>query len=279
MIRIATSLAMGLILAGCQMVADQPLDQETIVETDPAVELTQAWQFKPELDGRDIIALAHQAAGGETFVNPGSLFLSGQNIIYGQDGSRAIWDQYAMWRVFADEKNDAHAANGKVRIEGWSEGDLALLLSFDGVATYNQSGRMEDQSANAMWSNNFGFGAIRNALDEGWTQTRRSDRTIDGKPAYMVQLTDPEGGKTLFGFEQGSLQILYVGFGTPRGWHERRYSDYFSKPGVDWQQAGRVRLFYDGVMSNEAIWTDFTIGTVYADETFIIDAVPSEPSF
>ena len=184
-----------------------------------------------------------------------------------------------MWRVFADEKDDAHAANGKVRIEAWQGSKLAMLLSFDGEATYNQSGRMEDQSANAMWSNNFGFGAIRNALDEGWRQDRRSDRTIDGKPAYMVQLTDPSGGKTLFGFERSTFEILYVGFDTPRGWHERRYSDYFSKPGIDWQQAGRVRLFYDGVMANEAVWTDFDIGGEHVDETFVISEAPTEPSF
>lgn len=277
--RAVTVLVSALALIGCQTPTDPPLDQETVVETAPAVELGQAAQVEPDLDGRQIIALAHEAAGGETFVSPGSLFLSGHNTIYGKDGSRTVWDQYAMWRVFADEKSDAHVANGKVRIEGWSEGQLALLLSFDGEATYNQSGRMEDQSANAMWSNNFGFGAIRNALDFGWTQTRRSDRTIDGKPAYMVQLTDREGGKTLFGFDQSTMQILYVGFDTPRGWHERRYSDYFSKPGINWQQAGRVRLFYDGVMSNEAIWTDFQVGVDYSDETFVIETVPVEPSF
>lgn len=268
-----------LVLAGCQAVNVNQVDQEVIVETSDTVMLSQASQAKPGLDGSTIIALAHEAAGGATFVEPGALFLSGHNTIYGRDGGARTWDRYAMWRVFADEKADAHAANGKVRIEAWQGDKLAMLLSFDGQATYNQGGRMEDQSANAMWSNNFGFGAIRNALDEGWTQDRRSDRTIDGKPAYMVQLTDPSGGKTLFGFERSSLQILYVGFDTPRGWHERRYSDYFSKPGLDWQQAGRVRLYYDGVLANEAVWTDFEIGGTYEDEIFVISQAPSKPSF
>lgn len=276
---VAIISASALVLVGCQTVADQPLDQENAIAVSEIVDLAQAAQFKPELDGRAIIERAHAAAGGETFVDPGSLFLSGRNIIYGRDGRSTVWDKYAMWRVFADDKNDAHAANGKVRIEAWSNGQLALLLSFDGEVTYNQAGRMEDQSANAMWSNNFGFGAIRNALDEGWTQTRRSDRTIDGKPAFMVQLTDPEGGTTLFAFEHGSSQILYVGFDTPRGWHERRYSDYFSKPGISWQQAGRVRLYYDGVLANEAIWTDFEIGRPYGDDTFVIAEAPAAPTF
>ena len=267
------------LLAACQAVDVDMVHQETPVATEGTTTLAGAAQIKPSMDGRQIIEMAHQAAGGETFVNPGTLFLSGQNVIYGRDGGASVWDKYAMWRVFADEKSDAHAANGKVRIEAWKGDKLTMLLSFDGESTNDKSGRMEDQSANAMWSNNFGFGAIRNALDDGWTQERRSDRTIDGKAAYMVQLTDPEGGKTLFGIDRSTLQILYVGFDTPRGWHERRYSGYFSKPGISWQQAGRVRLFYDGVMSNEAIWTDFEIGADYDDGVFVINEVPSEPSF
>ena len=232
-----------------------------------------------ELDGAAIIELAHEAAGGETFTRPGTLFLAGSNIIYDEGGGSRIWDRYAMWRVFADEKADAHAANGKVRIEAWSGGELAMLLSFDGQATYDQSGRMADQSANAMWSNSFGFGAIRNALDAGWTQERRADRAIDGKPAYLIELTDPSGGRTLFGIDQATFDILYVGFNTPRGWHERRYSGYFSKPGINWRQAGRVRLFYNGVKSNEAIWTDFQIGDAFGDAVFVIDATPGAPTF
>lgn len=266
-------------VTACQAVDVGDLQQEHVVETDGAVMLVEAGQAKPSLEGRDIITLAHEAAGGETFVDPGTLFLSGYNLIYSADGGAKKWDRYAMWRVFADEKANAHAANGQVRIEAWQGTKLAMLLSFDGQATYNHAGRMEDQSANAMWSNNFGFGAIRNALDEGWRQDRRSDRTIDGKPAYMVQLSDPTGGRTLFGIDRSTYQILYVGFDTPRGWHERRYSDYFSKPGISWQQAGRVRLFYDGVMANEAVWTDFEIGGAHDAGTFVITEAPSKPTF
>lgn len=234
---------------------------------------------KSALVGRDIIERAHQAAGGDTFVHPQSLFLSGHNIFYDDTGGSRLWDQYAMWRVFAGEKSAAHAANGKVRIEAWRDGKLAMLLSFDGQSTYNQYGRMEDQTANTMWRSNFGFGAIRNALDTGWSQQRRANRSIDGKPAYMVQLTDPDGGATLFGFHRDTYEILYVGFNTPRGWHERRYSDYFSKPGVNWQQAGRVRLYYDGVLANEAIWTDFEIGKSFDDDVFVVSDTPVTPSF
>lgn len=279
MLRTGLFATSAIVLAGCQAIDETWVDQEVPVEITGATTLVDAGQTKPSLVGRDIIAMAHEAAGGETFVRPGSLFLSGHNIFYSNDGGSRTWDEYAMWRVFADEKADAHVANGKVRIEAWQGTKLAMLLSYDGSVTYNQNGLMEDQSANAMWSNNFGFGAIRNALDEGWSQERRSDRTIDGKPAYMVQLTDPAGGKTLFGFDRSSFQILYVGFDTPRGWHERRYSDYFSKPDLSWQQAGRVRLYYDGVLANEAVWTDFEIGGSYDEDVFVITDTPDAPTF
>jgi hypothetical protein len=130
---------------------------------------------------------------------------------------------------------------------------------------------MDDQNANATWGANFGYGAIRNALDDGWTQQRVADRLIDGQPTFMIALTDPSGGKTLFGIRCADRAIVYVGFDTPRGWHERRYSHFFSKTGSAWVQAGRVRLFYDGVKANEAIWTDFEIGESYDDALFVIN--------
>jgi len=233
-----------------------------------------ALQTRPELSGRDIIALAHRAAGGELFLRPASLILRGYNIQHSAAGE-VLWDRYAMWREFAAGKQDAHNASGKVRIEGWSGGELALLLAFDGERTYTEDGPMPDQSANAMWASNFGFGAIRHALDEGWQQRRLPDRLIDGQVSHIVELTDPSGGKTLFGVRSSDHAICYVGFRTPRGWHERRYSHYFGKPGSDWRQAGRVRLFYDGVKANEAIWTDFEVNEKLPDELFVI--VAEEP--
>ena len=241
--------------------------------------MAAAVQADAAMTGADIIAAAHEAAGGDLFVRPGTLFLEGYNIIRDRDGGETLWDRYAMWRVFGEEKADAHAANGKVRIEAWTGEDLAMLISFDGATTYTQDGPMADQSANAMWSNNFGFGAIRNALDEGWTQFRKADRLIDGQPTYMVELTDPSGGTTLFGVRQSDDAIVYVGFATPRGFHERRYSNFYTVAGTSWRQAGRVRLYYDGVKANEAIWTGVSIGAPIADEVFVIETAPTAPTF
>lgn len=237
-----------------------------------------AVQENQSLSASEIIQNAHTAAGGETFVKPGSLFLSGYNIIRGA-GDEVLWDRYAMWREFSSSKEDAHAVNGRIRIEAWSGNELAMLISFDGSTTYNKDGPMADQSANAMWSNSFGFGAIRNALDGGWVQTRKVDRLIDGNASYMIELKDPSGSETLFGIRQEDFAIVYVGFNTPRGWHERRYSNFFTKAGVNWKQPGRVRLFYNGQKANEAIWTDFQIGTDIAKNTFVVQSMPDKPSF
>lgn len=242
-------------------------------------ELRTAVQSHSDLSAAEIVRRAHTAAGGDLFVHPGSLFLSGYNIIRRDPDREVLWDRYAMWRVFEEEKPDAHRASGKVRIEAWSGDDLALLLAYDGVQSYNADGPMNDPAADAMWSANFGFGAIRNALDPGWSQTRMPDDMIDGEAAYLVKLTDPSGGETLFGFRQTDFAILYVGFDTPRGWHERRYSHFFSLPDSDWVQAGRVRLFYDGVKANEAIWTHYRVGDDYPVTLFQPQGPPESPSW
>lgn len=247
------------------IVGDQPPSLENYRAMDAADQLNRDWT------GAEIIEKAHRAAGGENWVRPGSLYLTGYNLIRSPEGALTIWDEYSMWRVFGDEKADAHAANGKVRIEGKINGEYALLLAFDGQTTYTQDGPMEGANASTMWSNSFGFGAIRNALDEGWTQTRKPDRNINGQPAYMVELTDPTGNQTLFGIAQGGYAVLYVGFETPRGWHERYYDNFFSKQGISWVQPGRVTLVYDGVVANEAIWTDFEIGADYPDALFVVE--------
>ena len=72
----------------------------------------------------------------------------------------------------------------------------------------------------------------------------------------------------MFGFRQDDFAILTVGFDTPRGWHQRRYSDFFRNDESGWLQPGRVRLYYNGVKSNEIYWTRFTLGDAFAVELF-----------
>jgi hypothetical protein len=66
--------------------------------------------------------------------------------------------------------------------------------------------------------------------------------------------------------------VLYAGFDTPRGWHERRYSDYYKKNGGPWAQPRRVRLYYDGVKQNEIVWTDFEVNADMSGVVFAVEA-------
>ena len=221
----------------------------------------------PELSADEIAARAHEAAGGEAWRRPRSLLLEGYMVMYrGAETDR--YESYRMWRIYDWGKTDAHAADGKVRIEATRNGRIVFLLGFDGERTFNLDGWVDGSSVDAQWSSNFGFGAIRHALDDGWSLRRLPDDLVDGRVVHMIELLDPSGGVTRFGIDAVSFEVLYAGFDTPRGWHERRYSDYYRKPGVLWSQPGRVRLFYDGVKQNEIIWTDFTLDPPIADNLF-----------
>jgi hypothetical protein len=226
----------------------------------------------PQLSAEDVLARAYDAAGGETWLSPKTLLMTGYGVFY-KEGAFSVQDDYRMWRVFPKQKGDAHAADGKVRIEGRAGGALALLIAFDGKTTYGPDGAMPDQTANAQWAENFGFGAIRFAMNEGWLRKRLPDDFIDGELAFLIELKDPAGGVTRFGIGQNDYRILSVAFDTPRGWHERRYSDFFTKPGSTWLQPGRVRLFYDGVKQNEIIWTDFILNAPMDDSLFVVRAL------
>ncbi|MEM9705279.1 MAG: hypothetical protein AAF850_04290 [Pseudomonadota bacterium] len=231
--------------------------------------LSALYPKNEDLSARQIISRAHRAAGGETWRKPRSLRLTGYNVTY-RDGQVIYYDEYSMHRVYADAKPDSRTADGRVRIEAKKDGETAFLLTFDGTRTYNQDGPLADQSANNLWSSNFGYGAIRNALDDGWTQKRLPDDLVDGRWAHFVELTDPSGGTTRFGIDAERYAIVYVGFDSPRGWHERRYSNFYSKPGISWRQPGRVRLMYDAVKQNEIIWTDFDVNVEMPEALFVV---------
>lgn len=215
------------------------------------------------LTGAEIVRRAHAAAGGATWLRPGSLTLIGRGTFFpgGVEAARLQIPDYRMWRVFPRQSTDAHAANGMVRIEAKrADGSPFIRVAFDGVDTYDADGKVEGAAAGREWSENFGFGIVRYALDPGFTIDRLPDDEIEGRAAHVVRVNDPSGGKTLFGITRDDHQIVWLGFSTPRGWHERRYSRFYRKPGVDFVQPGLVRLYYDGVQQNAIEWTDYRIG-------------------
>ena len=223
------------------------------------------------MEARDIIARAHEAAGGETWVNPQTLYMEGHGVFFPDGGHQAvIYEPYRMWRVYPEGKDDAHIADGRVRIDAFREGETVFQLAFDGTHTYNQNGLVPGGSASPEWSNSFGFGAIRYALDPDYSLHRLPDDYVDGREVHVIRVTDVAGGDTVFSIAQDDFAILRVGFQTPRGWHERIYSDFFSNEGDAWVQPGRVRLFYNGVKANETIWTAYRINAPMDDQLFVL---------
>jgi hypothetical protein len=267
--RLLLAAAAMVLLAGC---ATSPVLVPNGPPAGPEQPLPASLQAAPELTARAIVERATAAAGGETWRRPRTLKLTGYGVFYDKTGKATVHERYEMYRVYPAWKGAAHAADGKVRIQSFSNGKPALLLAFDGKQSYTAAGPQPPSEADRQWSENFGFGSIRFALDEGYALSRVADDLIDGRPAFKVKLTDPSGGETFFGIAQDTYQVLWVGFTTPRGWHERTYSDFYQKPGVSWVQPGRIRLLYNGVKQNEIIWRDFEVNADMADDLFVVPA-------
>ncbi|MEQ7155217.1 hypothetical protein [Brevundimonas aurifodinae] len=215
-----------------------------------------------DLTATEIVQRAHAAAGGPDWMRPRSLTLRGRGSFWpqGTDAGRIEVPDYRMWRVYPAASTEAHAANGWVRIDATlADGSTYFQAAYDGETSYNQNGPIPGAQASREWSENFGFGIIRFALDEGFSLDRLPDDAADGRAMHVVRVNDPQGGKTLFGIAADDYAILWLGFSTARGWHERRYSDFYRNPGVSFVQPGRVRLYYDGVKQNEIVWTDYAL--------------------
>lgn len=234
-----------------------------------ALALTPPATTQPDaLTGDEIMARAHEAAGGEAWRDPGSLYMEGYGLFWRGGPDFVRYEPYRMWRVYASDKPDARQASGRVRIEALRDGEIVFQLAYDGERSYNQDGPVEAGTDD--WASNFGFGSIRHAFDDGWTTDRLPDDLVDAQPVYTVRLNDPAGGETLFAIRQDDFAIVRVGFDTPRGWHERIYSDFYANTPGGFVQPGRLRLYYNGVKANEVYWTAFTTGETYDDALFRI---------
>ena len=218
---------------------------------------------REELDGQAILALAREAHGGESWANARTLTLQGRAVFYGADGPdpRSRADDYRMWRVFNQDRDSAHGAQGKVRVTAKSGSRVLFEIGYDGETTWNERGIVPQAEADAFWATNFGFGIIRHAAKRGFSATRLPDDFKGGHAVFMVELTDASGGKTLFGIDMDSHAVRYLGFDTERGWHERTYDDFVRLPHPDWLQARRVTLYYDGRKSNEVFWDTARVNT------------------
>lgn len=223
-----------------------------------------------ELDANTILDRAIEAAGGEGWKNARTLVLTGRAVFYGADGAapRSTADDYRMWRVFDPARVAAHGAEGKVRIIAKAGERVLFTVGFDGTTTWNERGIVPKAEADIYWASNFGFGIIRRARDPGFRAVRVPDDEVGGHPIYKVRLTDPQGGVTLFGIDRRSHAIRYMGFTTPRGWHERIYDDFVRLSNPNWLQARHVTLRYNGVKANEVFWRVTEVNVPIDDAVF-----------
>ncbi|WP_394729243.1 hypothetical protein [Altererythrobacter sp. GH1-8] len=219
---------------------------------------------------REIVEQAVDAHGGELWLSPGTLRLRGHAEFYSPGGTqpRSSADDYRMWRVMGSERDSAHGADGKVRISARSGSTTIFEVGFNGETTWTNNGIMPKAEADAYWASNFGFGIIRSALNEGFKLESAPPRDVEGAPVDLVRIIDPTGQITLFGFDQDSRFIRYMGFRTPRGWHERTYSDFIKLPESGWVQARSVKLYYDGVLSNTVFWEETIVGEPLSNDLF-----------
>lgn len=222
-----------------------------------------------ELTAREIMEKVYEKSGGDFWKRPKSLSLFGHAVFY-KDGESVIHERHNMWRVFEQKKNEAHVANGKVRIESFRDSVPVFIVSFDGENTYDLNGKQEKSEADKRWASNFGFGVIRHALDDGYTVEKIKETSVHGQACYGIKVIDKSGGETEFAIAKSDFKIRKVAFDTPRGWHERIYSEYFEKSEFNWLQSGKVELSYQGVKSNDVFWTDFTVNEKLDDQLFIL---------
>ena len=223
-----------------------------------------------EESARAIIERAVQVAGGDAWLSPSTLILEGSADFYSpsQPGPVRHVEDYRMWRAMDANRSVAHAADGKLRISARVNGAILFEVGHDGTTTWNEKGIVPKAEADRFWAENFGFGIIRQALKGGFTLQRAPNRDIGGHALQMVRVIDPGGSATLFGIDAASHFIRYMGFATPRGWHERTYDDFVMGQNPRWLQAREVTLYFDGVRQNTVHWRRFTVGSAIADAVF-----------
>lgn len=227
-----------------------------------------------DLTPEAIVQRAHEAAGGAVWQRPKTLHLTGRATIY-RDGLAAnamVLDHYEMWRVFPAWNDAAHGANGKFRLEARAGERVVIRQSFDGTDTWDANGKVPQAQASREASENYGFGIIRFALDAGFRLARLPDDQVEGHPSHVVRVIDPTGSETTFWIDRASFAIRQVGFDTPRGWHQRIYSDFYRVEPSGFMQPGRVRLYYKGALANDITWEQAVVDEPIAHQVFVLGA-------
>jgi hypothetical protein len=226
-----------------------------------------------ELTARQVVERAHAAAGGTAWLAAGTNVMRGEATLC-RDGEPARCvhaDRYEMYRVYPTElKAGAHAGSGKFRLDAYAGERLIFQVAFDGERSYDQNGPVPPERASSDEASAFGFSAIRFALQPGFEVERLTDDQVEGHPCHFVRVTDPTGTRTVFGIDQSSYAVRSAGWQTPKGFHQRLYSDFYTVGDGRFVQPGRVRHYYDGVKSVDIRWTSAEIGEPIPDAMFVL---------
>jgi hypothetical protein len=223
-------------------------------------------------DARTVLEEAVAVAGGETWLTPRTLVLEGTAEFYAPNSAEPVSraDDYRMWRAMDPNRKAAHGADGKVRILARSADKTLFEVGYDGETTWNDNGIVPKAEADAYWASNFGFGIIRQALKAGFKLESAPRRSVDGHELDMIRVIDPAGQATIFGIDRDSRFIRYMGFSTPRGWHERVYDDFVTLESPRWVQAREVTLFYNGVRANTVFWKTARVNEALDEAVFAV---------
>jgi hypothetical protein len=222
------------------------------------------------LTARAIVERTFAATGGDAWRYPGTIWLKGRYLDFKAGVVPVVYEPYELYRVQPRDHPQGNLADGKIRVSAYLKGKAVMQVAFDGARTYDMNGPTGEGADAPIWRLTMGFGMIRFALDPGHTLVRLPDDPVDGIEAYTVRLTDPSGQSAVFSISKAEARIIKIAFPTPRGLHERYFSDFFTKPGVNWLQPGRVRSHINGVKEAEFLYDDFRIGAPMADTKFVI---------
>lgn len=233
---------------------------------------TAAAADQATLTASEIVARTHAAAGGAAWLRAGSNIMRGHATLCrdGRPEACVTADRYEMYRIYPTDLRQAHAGSGKFRLDAWVGDRLLFQTAFDGERSYDQNGPVSGARAASDEGSGFGFSAIRFALAEGFRVERMLDDQVEGHPCYIVRVTDPAGQTTTFGIARADYSIRSAAWLSPRGWHQRLYSDFYRVGPGGFLQPGRVRHYYEGVKSIDIRWTSAEIGTPIADEVFVL---------
>jgi hypothetical protein len=210
------------------------------------------------------------ASGGDVWRRPKTLQLSGTAILYWNNQAYKMTD-YKMWRVFPDESDSAHTANGKIRFDAFEGDKIFFRLTFDGKnqnQVLSDAAKLNEESLKL--NNNFGFSIFRFIENPEFKLVRLPDDKIDGHPCYFFKIVDAKKSETIFGVDKKTFYIRYAAFQTPLALQQRFYDDFVKVKGANFIQPRSLRIFNGGVKTTEVFWTEYKVNEPIADEIFAV---------